>query len=50
MRGIPIPPGASHVELVYHSFLWWVWWYLPATIALNILALVFVRRRIGARA
>ncbi|MBV9359538.1 MAG: hypothetical protein JO023_28850 [Chloroflexi bacterium] len=50
MRGIPIPPGASHLELVYHSFLWWLWWYLPATIALNMLAVVVVRRRLGARA
>jgi hypothetical protein len=29
MRGVPVPPGASQVVLVYRSLLWWAWWYTP---------------------
>ncbi len=45
MRGMLIPPGASHVELVYHSFLWWAWWYVPAVGLLIGLAVFVVWRR-----
>ena len=27
MRGVLVPAGASQVVLVYHSLLWWAWWY-----------------------
>ncbi len=47
MRGVPIPPGASHVELTYHSLLWWAWWYVPLVAALLGLAVFVARRRLG---
>jgi hypothetical protein len=48
MRGIPVPPGASHVDLVYRSFLWWAWWYVPV-VALLIGLTVFVSWNRGVR-
>ncbi|MBV9358644.1 MAG: hypothetical protein JO023_24310, partial [Chloroflexi bacterium] len=45
MRGMLIPPGASHVELVYHSFLWWAWWYVPVVALLLGLGVFLVRKR-----
>jgi hypothetical protein len=35
MRGVLVPAGASQVVMVYHSLLWWAWWYTGG------LALVF---------
>ncbi|MDQ6670580.1 MAG: GtrA family protein [Chloroflexota bacterium] len=27
MRGVLVPAGASQAVMVYHSLLWWAWWY-----------------------
>ncbi|MBV9542788.1 MAG: hypothetical protein JOY61_00220, partial [Chloroflexi bacterium] len=45
MRGVLVPPGASHVQLVYRSLLWWAWWYtLVAALLLAVCVFVVWKR------
>jgi putative flippase GtrA len=45
MRGVLVPPGATHVEMGYRSLLWWGWWYTPAVAALLAIGLFLLRKR-----
>ncbi len=49
MRGVLVPPGATHLEMVYRSLLWWAWWYTPAVVALLAIGLFVIRKRFGDR-
>jgi hypothetical protein len=45
MRGVLAPPGATQVVLVYHSLLWWAWWYaLGVALALSVVLFVVWKR------
>jgi putative flippase GtrA len=44
MRGVRIPPGATHVVLEYRSLLSWAWWYTPGLMALGAIVIFLVKR------
>jgi hypothetical protein len=45
MRGLVIPAGTTEVVLEYRSFLYWVWWYVPALVAAGAIVIFVARRR-----
>jgi hypothetical protein len=45
MRGVLVPPGATHLEMDYRSLLWWAWWYTPAVAALLAIGLFVLQKR-----
>jgi hypothetical protein len=42
MRGVVVPAGAAQVVMVYHSLLWWAWWYTAGVLAVLAIAVGLV--------